>query len=78
MVADRDGLELETIQGDMACWSCFGDSAVDFIFHTCSYCFAEVIKPWWREASRFLRPGGSIVSSFMKPIHGVFRPDFEK
>ena len=78
MVADRDGLALETIQGDMADLSCFDDGAFDFIFHPCSNCFAEDIKPVWREAYRVLRPGGSIVSGFVKPIHGLFDPDLEK
>lgn len=50
MVADRDGLELETIQGDMADLSCFEDGAFDFIFHPCSNRFAEDIRPVWREA----------------------------
>ena len=50
MVADRDGLELETIQGDMADLSCFEDGAFDFVFHPCFNCFAEDIRPVWREA----------------------------
>ena len=45
MVADRDGLALETVQGDMADLSCFEDGAFDFIFHPCSNCFAEDIRP---------------------------------
>ena len=30
------------------------------------------------ETYRVLRPGGSIVSGFVKPIHGLFDPDLEK
>ena len=78
MVADRDGLALETVQGDMADLSCFEDGAFDFIFHPCANCFAEDIRPVWREAYRALRPGGSIVSGFVQPIHGLFDPDLEK
>jgi len=78
LVAHRDGLSLETIQGDMADLSCFEGSVFDFIFHQCSNCFAEDIRPVWREAYRVLRPGGSIVSGFVKPIHGLFDPDLEK
>jgi len=78
MVADRDDLALETIQGDMANLSCFDDSVFDFIFHSCSNCFAEDIKPVWREAYRVLRPGGSIVSGIVKPFYGLFDLDLEK
>jgi SAM-dependent methyltransferase len=78
MVADRDGLELKTVQGDMADLSCFDDGSFDFVFHPCSNCFAEAVRPVWQEAYRVLRPGGSIVSGFVKPINGLFDPDLEK
>ena len=32
----------------------------------------------WRETYRVLRPGGFIVSGFVKPIHGLFDPDLKK
>lgn len=78
LVADRDGLRLETIQGDMADLSCFDDAAFDFIFHPCSNCFAEAVRPVWREAYRVLSPGGSMVSGFVKPVYGLFDPNLEK
>ncbi len=75
LVAERDGLSLTTVHGDMADLSCFEDEIFDFIFHPCSNCFAESIRPVWQEAYRVLRPGGSIVSGFVKPIHGLFDPE---
>jgi SAM-dependent methyltransferase len=77
-VAHREGLSLETIQGDMADLACFDDEAFDFIFHPCSNCFAEAIRPIWQEAYRVLRPGGSIVSGFVQPFHGLFDPALDK
>ena len=74
-VADRDGLYLETIQGDMADLSCFDDCTFALIFHPCSNCFVEDTRPVWSEAFRVVSPGGSIVCGFVKPIHGLFDPD---
>ena len=77
-VAHREGLTIETVEGDMADLSCFEDEAFDFIFHPCSNCFAEAIRPIWQEAYRVLRPGGSIVSGFVQPFHGLFDPALDK
>ena len=78
LVAEREGLSLTTVQGDMADLSCFDDESFDFIFHPCSNCFAESIRPVWQEAYRVLCPGGSIVSGFVKPVHGLFDPELDK
>lgn len=77
-VAEREGLSLATVQGDMADLSCFGDASFDFVFHPCSNCFAESIRPVWQETYRVLSPGGSIVSGFVKPVHGLFDPELDK
>lgn len=78
LVAEREGLSLATVQGDMADLSYFEDETFDFIFHPCSNCFAESIRPVWKEAYRVLCPGGSIVSGFVKPILGLFDPELDK
>lgn len=75
-VAERDGLELETVQGDMRDLSCFAAESFDLIVHPCSNCFVPDINPVWREAARVLKQGGEIISGFTKPVFYLF--DFEE
>ena len=71
-VADRDHLRLKTVQGDMANLSCFSSESFDFVFHPCSNCFAQDIRPVWKEAFRVLRPGGVMISGFCNPLKFIF------
>ena len=71
-VAEREGLEVETMQGDMADLSAFSDSSFDLVFHPISNLFAENVLPVWREAYRVLRPGGVLMSGFINPIEYIF------
>ncbi len=72
LVAERDGLVLETVQGDMADLSEFTDGCFDVIFHPVSNVFAENIRPVWQECSRVLRPGGRLLSGVMNPMFFLF------
>lgn len=67
-VAERDGLELTTIQGDMRDLSVFADNTFDLIFHPVSNIFIPDVRPVWREAYRVLKPGGVLLSGIMNPI----------
>ncbi|SMF74151.1 class I SAM-dependent methyltransferase [Pseudobacteriovorax antillogorgiicola] len=78
MVAARDQLTIETIEGDMSDLSIFPDESFDFIFHPCSNCFVPDIKPVWRESFRVLKPGGIMVSGFCNPIIFTLDPELEK
>lgn len=71
-VAERDGLELETIEGDMADLSALADDSFDLIFHPVSNCFVPDVRPVWREAYRVLRPGGALLAGFCNPVAYVF------
>jgi len=75
LVADRDGLELRTIEGDMADLGDFEDESFDLIFHPVSNCFVPDLEPIWRETFRVLRPGGALLSGMMNPVYYCF--DFE-
>jgi SAM-dependent methyltransferase len=72
LVADRDGLVIETVQGDMADLGVFPDARFDLIIHPVSNVFVPDVKPVWREAFRVLRPGGVLLSGFMNPVHYLF------
>ncbi len=74
-VADRDGLTLRTVQGDMRDLSVFADASFDLIFHPVSNLFCPELAPVWRECFRVLRPGGALLAGFMNPDIFIF--DFE-
>lgn len=77
-VADREGLDLRTVQGDMADLSTLSDESFDLIVHPCSNCFVPDITPVWREAFRVLRPGGQLMSGFVSPVNFLFdHEDFD-
>ena len=74
-VAERDGLSLVTIEGDMADLSVFLDESFDLIIHPVSNVFVPDVKPVWREAYRVLRPGGALLSGFTNPVLYLFDMD---
>jgi SAM-dependent methyltransferase len=76
-VAERDGLAIRTVQGDMRNLSCFGDESFDLIVHPISNCFAPEILPVWREAYRVLKIGGTLLAGFINPIVFMLDPDLD-
>jgi SAM-dependent methyltransferase len=75
LVAEREGLDLSTVEGDMADLSCFPDQTFDLIFHPVSNVFVPAVRPVWREAHRVLRPGGSLLAGFCNPVIYIFDLD---
>jgi SAM-dependent methyltransferase len=75
-VADREGLNLRTVEGDMRDLSAFANESFDLVFHPVSNLFIHEIRPVWREAARVLRRGGTLLAGFMQPIVYIF--DFEE
>jgi SAM-dependent methyltransferase len=74
-VADREGLTIRTVLGDMRDLSAFEDGSFDLIHHPVSNLFCPEVRPVWRECFRVLRPGGSLLAGFMNPDLFIFDMD---
>lgn len=74
-VAERDGLTLRTVEGDMRDLGALADASFDLVVHPCSNCFIPDICPVWHEAFRVLRPGGALLSGFTSPVRYIFDHD---
>jgi SAM-dependent methyltransferase len=72
MVAEREGLAIRVVQGDMADLSLFDDESFDLIVHPVSNVYAPDVRPVWREAFRVLRPGGALLSGITNPAGYIF------
>ncbi|RTQ35202.1 class I SAM-dependent methyltransferase [Variovorax gossypii] len=67
-VAERDRLELETVQGDMRDLGAFADGHFDIVFHPISNLYVPDVRPVWRECHRVLKAGGALLASFYNPV----------
>jgi SAM-dependent methyltransferase len=71
-VAQRDCLDLSTLEGDMSnLWQISAES-VDLIFHPVSNTYVADVRPVWKECYRVLRHGGSLLAGFTNPIVYLF------
>jgi SAM-dependent methyltransferase len=75
MVAEREGLELEMVEGDMADLKHFHDESFDLVVNPCSTCFAEKVLPVWRETFRVLKHGGVFLTGVMNPAVYLFEDE---
>jgi SAM-dependent methyltransferase len=71
-VAERDGLRIETIEGDMADLSMLEAGRFDLIFNPVSTIFVPDLRPIWPACHRVLRTGGALMTGFMNPDEFVF------
>lgn len=72
LVAEREGLNLKTVQGDMTDLSCFQDETFDIIVHPVANLFVKDISHVWHEASRVLKTNGTLISGFTNPVLFIF------
>ena len=75
LVANREGMDIKTVEGDMADLSIFKDGSFDFIVNPISNCFIPHVKPVWKEAYRVLSPGGTMIAGFCNPVEFTFDQD---
>ncbi len=75
LVAEREGLSITTVEGDMRDLSMFADGSFDLVFHPVSNVFVPEVRPVWREAYRVLRSGGILMAGFMSPAIYLFDGD---
>jgi SAM-dependent methyltransferase len=78
LVAEREGFDLETIEGDMADLGVFEGGVFDLIVHPVSNCFVPDLRPVWSECARVLRPGGELLAGFCNPLRYLFPYDLER
>jgi SAM-dependent methyltransferase len=79
LVADRESLNLQTVEGDMSDLSKFADETFDFVVNPISNCFIPAVRPVWKEVFRVLKPGGTLIAGFCNPVEFLFDQDlYEK
>ena len=71
-IAAAQGLDIKTVQGDMAAMDAFDNDQFDFVLNPCSVIFCDAVKPIWREVFRVLAPGGRFATGFINPLWYVF------
>ena len=71
-VAERDGLNIAIVEGDMRRLEAFEAESFDLIVHPVSNLFVPDVRPVWREAYRVLRRGGSLLAGFVNPMLFLF------
>jgi SAM-dependent methyltransferase len=72
LVAERESLDLRSVQGDMRDLSLFAGGSFDLVFHPVSNLFVPKVRPVWAEAFRVLRSGGTLVAGFLNPVNYIF------
>jgi SAM-dependent methyltransferase len=71
-VAERDGLKIKLVQGDMKDLSAFENGSFDIVFHPVSNCFVENVDIVWSECFRVLKNGGRLLAGFGNPVTYIF------
>lgn len=72
LVAEREGLIIQLVEGDAADLSMLADETFDVVFNPCSTVFMKDVRPVWKEAFRVLRHCGYLMTGLMNPIHYIF------
>ena len=68
MVAKREGLKINTVQGDMTKPFPFENETFDIIFNPVSNVYIEDLENMYKEASRVLKKGGLLMVGIYEPL----------
>jgi SAM-dependent methyltransferase len=72
LVAEREGLAITTVEGDMRRLEALAAERFDLIVHPVSNLFVPEVRPVWAEAFRVLRRGGALLAGFNNPDRYLF------
>nr|WP_253221996.1 class I SAM-dependent methyltransferase [Streptococcus suis] len=75
LVAERENLDLQTVQADMTQAFPFEDESFDIIFCPVSNVYIEDLETMWQESYRVLKKGGLLMVGYMNPWIYVFDAD---
>lgn len=78
LVAEREGYEIDAIEGDMTKQLPFEDETFDLIFHPVSNCYVKDVLPVFAEAYRVLKRGGVLLSGLSNEINYIVDDAEEK
>ena len=71
-VAEREGYNIEIIRADMTKPLPFEDRSFDLVFHPVSNCYAQEVRPIFRECLRILKPGGILLCGLDNGLNYAF------
>ena len=71
-VAERDNLQIKTVQGNMQDLSMFEDESFDCIIHPWSNGYIDNVLPVWKECARVLKKNGILLAGFGNPVEYIF------
>ena len=77
-VAQRDGLTLKTVRGDMSDLSDFEDEYFDIVVNPVSNLFVKDVRPVWNEVSRVMKSKGILIAGFTNPLLWIFDDNKER
>ena len=71
-LAEQEGYHIEIIRADMTKPLPFEDGCFDLIFHPVSNCYAQEVRPIFRECCRILKPGGILLCGLDNGLNYAF------
>ena len=74
-IAEREGYEIDAIEGDMTKRLPFTDETFDMVFHPVSNCYVEDVYHVFQEAYRVLKKGGTFLAGLGNEINYIVNND---